>query len=106
LGGLIAIFAQADGGSLLAWGTAVLVGTLVVAVVVRYGVLATAVMVFIRALLLVPITSDPSAWFFENSVLVLLAVISLALYGLLTAGPPLSLSWGEDRLKVPPRTVP
>ncbi|MDZ4686914.1 MAG: serine/threonine-protein kinase [Planctomycetaceae bacterium] len=106
LGVVIAILAQMRGGSPLAWCSAALVGTLATAVVMRFGVLATAVMVFIRSILLLPIASDASAWFAENSFLALLVVVSLALFGLLTAGPPIAVPWNRDRTNELPQTVP
>ena len=51
-------------------------------VLLRWGLLAFAVAVFVAPLLLVlPATTDASAWFFGNMLLVMAAIIGLAVWG-------------------------
>jgi hypothetical protein len=55
-------------------------------VLLRWGLLAFAVAVFVAPLLLLlPATTDSSAWFFGNMLLVIAAVAGLAMWGLYTS---------------------
>jgi hypothetical protein len=55
-------------------------------VLLRWGLLAFAVAVFVAPLLLVlPATTDASAWFFGNMLLVMAAIIGLAVWGVYTS---------------------
>jgi serine/threonine-protein kinase len=72
--------------------TATLMSALLVAVVFRLGLLATAVMIYIHFIeMFLPSTADPSVWYAGVSVLGLAVVLGLALYGFVVslAGKPL-----------------
>ena len=65
--------------------------TLCAWILVRFGLLATVVAYAVVAFLTLPITTDSSAFYFGNGLLVMGLVFALALYGFFTslAGRPL-----------------
>jgi hypothetical protein len=55
-------------------------------VLLRIGVLANAAMgIVAQALTYLPLTLDPDAWYFGRSLVVLLGIVGLAVYGFLVA---------------------
>jgi serine/threonine-protein kinase len=58
---------------------------LTLALFLRVGLLAEFVMMFTDLLVRVPLTLDPNAWYFGNSLVVLLIVAALATYGFLVS---------------------
>jgi serine/threonine-protein kinase len=72
--------------NLAGFGWAFATAAIVVAVVMRVGLLAGAVALFnLRLLTYVALTGDPSSWYFDSTVAVLLLVIGLAMYGFIVA---------------------
>ena len=67
-------------------GAAVILGVLGIAMLVRFGMLATLVMLIIERLFTrLPITLDLGAWYLEPSLTVVFVVLALGLYGFVVA---------------------
>ena len=68
------------------------VSGLIVAIVFRFGLLSTAIMVYVCVIqMYLPSTTDPTAWYAGVSALSLAIVVGLAVYGFLVslAGKPI-----------------
>lgn len=71
----------------LAWVSAAAIALLATTVAMRSGLLATVVMTFVRAMLLIPVTANPEAWYYECGLLGVCVVGGLAAVGLILAAP-------------------
>jgi len=82
--GLVASIPFVPGGSSAPFGwelIGVMVGALLtLTLFLRIGLLAEFAMMFTDVLVRVPLTLDPDAWYFGNSLVVLLIVAGLAVY--------------------------
>ena len=75
------------GSPALGWELVVVMATLLLAftVFLRVGLLAQVAMMFTDLLVRVPLTLDMNAWYFGNSLVVLLVLAALAVYGFLVS---------------------
>lgn len=84
----LAVLLINDFGDGMAWriGVGVIMATVAIGVLVRFGVLAFFVGAFIDAWVVsAPLTLDVDAWYFGRSVAALLAVVAIAAYGFYTS---------------------
>ena len=75
------LFTTAIGHPYISWLFNGLVVALFVYLLIRFGLLACVMMIFVQDFLRFPITFDPSAWYFNFGLFALIAIAALSGYG-------------------------